>query len=218
MNCSDASSLFSARVDNELDSEIAFRLEDHLEQCSDCQRQWTSFYSTIRMVRGLPKEETHPAFVGQVLDRVRAYEAEGDPFLEPADRPLADVAPATHKVTWFEVVREQLQSWLQPAPALAVGSLALGVVIGVFAVPRGQSDGGASMAEGAAAPAPTTATRTMDSSFSSELPFADIADEIQVAEPMETWNAPGTWNEPTVGSNGLQQQVRLGNDAPRITF
>lgn len=214
MNCSDATSLFSARVDNELESQIAFRLEDHLEQCSDCQREWTRFYSTIRIIRGLPKEETHPAFVGQVLDRVRAYEAEGDPFLEPADRPHADLTPDVSKVTWLEVIREQLQSWIQPAPALAVGSLALGVVIGIFAIPYGQSDVGGSMAEGTSGRASAPTNQAIDSSLSAELPFADLASEIEVEVSGGTERKRTPLNE---GSSVSPQQVRFDNGL-RITF
>jgi hypothetical protein len=90
MNCRKARGLFSARIDDELSSSEAGSLETHLRDCKQgCREQWAVFEATVRMVHALPPIEPDPSFVGHVLDRVRAWEAQeaGRPVSVPVRVP-----------------------------------------------------------------------------------------------------------------------------------
>jgi hypothetical protein len=77
MNCRRARGLFSARIDEELTAAEARSLEIHLRDCqAGCSESWKEFEATVLLVHSLPPMEPDPSFVGQVLDRVRAWEAQ----------------------------------------------------------------------------------------------------------------------------------------------
>jgi hypothetical protein len=224
MNCSEARSLFSARVDFELTGPESLEHDRHLGNCSQCDHEWRSFQLTVRMVRTLPAESASVSFVGQVLDKVRAYEAQPVPeYLDPADRPAPrDPSPA-RAPQWKERLRGILGPLKNPVPAFAAASLALGVLVGIVAMDwRSQSAGEPRTAQMERIdPVPDLSTRGVDGDHSVN-PFADLADEIdrlpnlerRAADPYEMLPPTQVWPvEP-----GLQQQVRAGDVRPRITF
>lgn len=119
MNCKMARSLFSARIDDDLSPMEAGSLEMHLRDCKDgCRDQWAVFESTVRMVRALPPVEPDPSFVGRVLDRVRAWEA------QEAGRPVS--APV--RVPWSTSVpvfglAGRLREWFKMGDPISLGDL-----------------------------------------------------------------------------------------------
>lgn len=226
MNCSEAKSLFSARVDFELTGSESLDHDRHLSNCPHCDHEWRSFQLTVRMVRSLPAEMASAAFVGQVLDKVRAYEAQPVPsYLDPADRPSHRPASAPAPVPhWKERVRGMLGSLRSPVPAFAMASLALGILVGIVAMDwRSQNVAEKSMARiERTTPVPDLSRRGVDGDHSVN-PFADLVDEIgrlpskeerTETDPYEVL-PPATSIWPDAG---IQQQVRAGDVRPRITF
>lgn len=225
MNCSEARSLFSARVDFELTGSESLEHDRHLSNCPQCDHEWRSFQLTVRMVRTLPAEMASPSFVGQVLDKVRAYEAQPVPsYLDPADRPSERVlSPALASKQWKERLRGILAPFKSPVPAFAAASLVLGIVVGVVAMDgRSQSAHETRTAQiERIDPVPDLSRRGVDGDHSVN-PFSDLADEIgrlpnverRVMDSYEMLPPAQIWPvEP-----GLQQQVRAGDVRPRITF
>lgn len=211
MNCSEVRELFSARADNELPKDLHSRLDAHLIRCSTCQREWLRFRSVISALRGLPEEQSSPAFVGQVLDRVRAYEAEGARSLAPLDRSGSRPGSA-----WIATLREWFGGGLmRPAAALAVGCLAVGVAAGSWVNHLAKQDDAAS--------GPTVAIAQEEPSIQisgaslEPSPFEDLTDEIRTRDAEAPGARPDLYS-PNWGGAGLQQQVRFENDAPRIIF
>ena len=117
MNCKMARSLFSARVDDELSPTEAGSLAMHIRDCTGgCRDQWAVFEATVRMLHTLPEIEPDPSFVGHVLDRVRAWEA------QEAGRPVR--APV--RVPWSTSVRsrglvERLRAWFRVGDPIRLG-------------------------------------------------------------------------------------------------
>lgn len=54
MNCKQTEKLFSAYLEDELDVEMVRRLEQHLEKCATCEREWQAFRRTINLVSEMP--------------------------------------------------------------------------------------------------------------------------------------------------------------------
>jgi len=119
MNCRTARSLFSARIDDDLSPMEAGSLEMHLRDCKDgCRDQWAVFESTVRLVRALPPVDPDPSFVGRVLDRVRAWEA------QEAGRPVS----APIRVPWSTSVPSfglaaRLREWFKMGDPISLGDL-----------------------------------------------------------------------------------------------
>jgi hypothetical protein len=150
MNCKTARGLFSARIDDELSPAEAGSLEMHLRDCTGgCRDQWAIFEATVRMVRALPPIEPDPSFVGHVLDRVRAWEAQeaGRPVSAPVRVPWSTSVPgrglAGRLREWFKTGDPvSLGEWFREfagglagprvlVPVRVVAAVALGVVGGL---------------------------------------------------------------------------------------
>lgn len=226
MNCRQARSLFSARIDLELSREEAAEQDRHLTVCSDCRRAWNGFQTTVNLMHRLPVETPHPAFVGQVLDRVRAYEAQSAPtFLDPADRPWVEPhEPATSRWSRWRTKVEETFAWPRPIPVAFASALVLGVGIG-FVASRPWSESGPSLAQSeSTAPARTTGNETMASSYAPGYagPFEDLVPHSSAKDA--SVGAIGQYQvlppDPAFWSSqpGLQQQVRTGDERVRITF
>jgi len=131
MSCKRARGLFSARIDDELSPTEAESLERHFRDCGHgCREQWAVFEATVRMLHALPPMEPDPSFVGQVLDRVRAWEA------QEAGRPVS--APV--RVPWSTSVRGygfvgRLRDWFQMGDPIGLGEWLQGLARGLVASP-----------------------------------------------------------------------------------
>jgi anti-sigma factor RsiW len=66
-----ASELFSAYRDKELDAAKAKELEDHLQACVVCRRDWQQFERTVSVLGGLERASAPPDFARGVVERVR---------------------------------------------------------------------------------------------------------------------------------------------------
>jgi len=124
MNCREAKSLFSARIDGELSALQSTELEAHVAACAPCAVEARSLAATVLYLRTMPAESPDPLFVGRVLDRVRGFEA-GD--LRAADHPI----PAVHAGSLG--LRERLMrsiGRLIPSPIPVAATLAFGVLAG----------------------------------------------------------------------------------------
>jgi hypothetical protein len=224
MNCSQVRALFSARVDFELSGEQSREHDRHLTSCRSCDNSWQSFQTTVRIVRSLPAESPSSSFVGQVLDRVRAYEAQPVPtYLEPADTPPGGFT--VPKITWGDRLREWAGALRSPVPAFALGALVLGFLAGVAAT------GWRSHPESPIAGTPQRSIPVSEPYGSVAIggdhsvnPFADLADEIrrlpEPSAPVRTSSTVDVVYPTTVlwsSDVGLPQQVS-GDARPRITF
>ncbi|MEZ4649133.1 MAG: zf-HC2 domain-containing protein [Candidatus Eisenbacteria bacterium] len=216
MKCSEARELFCARMDEELPLDRLSTMDSHLAACHGCRSAWVKYRTTVGLLHRLPEETTQPAFVGQVLDRIRAHEAEGNRVLAPLDSAGASARP-----NWLESLRDWMGQWvLRPVPAMAFGSLVIGVALGSWANHLSTSGGTMeSMADVAPAPAVEAVPATMLQPSLGDRPFQDLADEIatKALDPRQESQAP--FYSPNWGG-GLQTQVRYSDDSdgPRIIF
>lgn len=226
MKCSQVRSLFSARLDNELDTATAARVSAHVDRCRKCSMHWDSLATTVRMVRGLPEISPDPSFVGKVLDRVRAHEA-GRIDLEP----IRESAPGL----WGRLVA-RLSDLAIPVPVRMAGALAMGAVVGVllagpdrvilFGDQSGPDRaGGTYLAASPSAVSQPTASESR--SGIPHRPFGDLLDELALSPQVDQQgtseaegagrHVPGALLSDPVGPS---RQVRLdeADGRPQITF
>ncbi len=132
MNCREAHSLFSAKLDGELSACGARDLELHVLRCDDCDARWKSMSLTVQLVRSIPAPLLDPGFVCQVMDRVRAHE-----IAERREKVLSArrVSPLTALASWAQSWREtfSLRPVLRPVPVAVVTALTFGLVTGYLA-------------------------------------------------------------------------------------
>jgi anti-sigma factor RsiW len=230
MNCRQARTRFSTRVDGELDVQESGALQQHLVACPECAARWASFEATVRMVRSLPKVEPDPSFVGQVLDRVRAYEA-GCHVPEPMSTRW-DLSARLREVLETGLVARFLY------PARLAGAVAFGLLAGFVLVHQGWmplwSASGpmvalSSTADPSARFSGGQRSAALPGDVSRERPFADLAADLSNSStgsgadttdqvPAEGQQLlPPQFMEP---QGGPGQQVMLGaaSGRPQITF
>lgn len=222
MNCRRARELFSPRIDHELSTTEEVRLEAHLGACAACGARWRSFASTVQMIRDLPPVGAEPNFVGQVLDRVRAYEAGRR---GPAPLP---------RRRWAERLGGLVEG-LAPrgwaVPVRFAGAVALGLLVGFVVAdrglgPRSSTESGSTATLAQAAPAvPGGAPAAAVPSGPVPRPFGDLVEQISSRRPIPTAedSLPPTGaapDRPLDGPQGSGRQVGLigGNGRPQITF
>ena len=192
MNCRQARSLFSTRVDGELRASDTARLRRHLAECNGCAARWGSFETTVRWLRTLPPVAPDPSFVGQVLDRVRAYEV---------DRASGAVDVLGVRLGLGARVRALLPELGWPRIVLPVrlgAALALGLVVGFVAANHDQWTGPGSMARisvaarslstgpaspAAGAPEGLRSLHGVPGSGSAEGPFGDLVQKFGLNRP-----------------------------------
>jgi len=195
MNCRQARSLFSARLDGELTDREDHELTHHLQECAKgCRERWASFQTAVRLVRALPAVEPDSAFVGQVLDRVRAYEA----GVARGRVPVPRAGLRTRLRLGLAGARLRVQDFLDefpglvPVPVRFAGVGAVGLAAG-FLLASGVgwnpfTDG----SSGSVAVTTSSGTAISDSRDPVDPgsqpvvkpgPFGDLVDEIPPAEP-----------------------------------
>lgn len=221
MNCKQARGLFSARVDGELSSLEERELREHLTECEQgCAERWVSFEATVRLVHSLPTIEPDPNFVGQVLDRVRGYEAG---FV----RPRTVVRPS-----WRQRVRSFWAEHLTvPMPVRLASVGALGLAVGFVLASgvdwRSMPGAGSLSANNVARPAvSSTAARSGsgDTSGDPSRPFADLAGDLSISggartqdDSIASTQDPNRSLTPQNRGDGPVQIVK-SNGRPQITF
>lgn len=70
MQCQDAQRKISAYMDGELDAASWRSVEHQFSQCGECRKMVADFKEVDALVRGLPKFDMRPDFVGQLLEKV----------------------------------------------------------------------------------------------------------------------------------------------------
>jgi hypothetical protein len=181
MYCRQARTLFSGRLDMELDDKQARELQQHLEVCTDCSARWVSFEMTVRLVRSLPQVEPDASFVGQVFDRVRGYEA-GQRVLYPVGARRNPIGALVG--LWRGLGRSPFL-----LPARLAGAMAFGLLLG-FAVSERADLPGMILAHSSIAPpavegmastgggAAAVNGATRPGTHATARPFADLAEEL----------------------------------------
>ncbi len=214
MNCRQARALFSSRLDNEMSPQDALRLQDHLGACADCCAKWDSFELTVRMVRSLPQVAPDSNFVGQVLDRVRGYEAERQAAVQVrfglVDRLKAALDTILDPGFWTRLV----------VPARLAGAVAFGVATGFVVSERhlipfpGQHARQPIYAtQQGSAPAMTGRAAQQNR------PFADLVGIAQDRSDSTGPSAPRTESDPVQANpTGPGRMVNLNASDGRITF
>jgi hypothetical protein len=86
MQCQKLQRQISAHMDGELDSASSRSVERHINQCGACRKMVVDFQKVDDLVRGLPKFDMGPNFVGQLLEAVGASHSPVP--TEPLDRSL----------------------------------------------------------------------------------------------------------------------------------
>lgn len=214
MNCSEARELFCSRMDEELPLDRLSTMDSHLAACHGCRTAWVKYRTTVGLLHCLPEETTQPAFVGQVLDRIRAHEAEGNRALAPFDS-----AGSASRPSWLESLRDWMGQWvLRPVPAMALGSLVIGVALGSWANHLSPAGTAGTMAEVAPAPSLETVPTPALAPSLGDRPFQDLADEIEAKPSDVRPQEQVPFYSPNWG--GLETQVRYSDDGdgPRIIF
>jgi anti-sigma factor RsiW len=228
MNCKQVRAQFSPRVDNELEPTLARQVEHHLEACPDCAARWASYETTVRMVRTLPQPAPDASFVGQVLDRVRAYEAAG----------RFEAGRRAEEGLWSRVTRGLGRfDWGGLLfPARLSGALAFGVLAGFLLVWGGILPGfsrapqSGTLSAQATAPAASVDTSAQAApQIRPDRPFGDLAAELEQSrtagkadssaqrENQQYAQPPGF--RPGDFPNGTQQVKLSGSSGrPQITF
>lgn len=218
MNCRQARSFFSARIDGELSALEDRELQLHLDRCPNgCPERWASFEATVRLVHGLPVIEPDPSFVGQVLDRVRGYEAER---LRPRFVPRPSLRAR---------LRAFIPEWMTAVPMAArfasagVGGLALGFFLasGIgwrpFHAPAPavvSSGREAVSASEERSPAPPTALATQPPRL-----FGDLIDDLDVTRDGRAREDTVTPPQHRVLPDGAPSvHVVKGDERPQIIF
>jgi len=222
MNCRQARSLFSARVDGELSSLEERELQKHLHDCSrGCAERWVSFETTVRLVHTLPAIEADPSFVGQVLDRVRGYEAG---HLRPRMEVRRSLGTRIR-----EFLGDRAAAFPVPARLVSVG--ALGIALG-FVLASGlnwRATGGATSISGFSdritvpVPAASKAIRSGTGSQDAPRPFADLVDDLSTARGSRTLDdsmaqSPRRAVAPEGAAGEGPIRIVKGDGKPQITF
>jgi hypothetical protein len=70
MQCQKVQRKISAYLDGELDAASSQSMERHIDQCGACREMAADFKEVDVLMRGLPKLDMGPDFVGQLLERV----------------------------------------------------------------------------------------------------------------------------------------------------
>ena len=70
MQCQKAQRQISAYMDGELDAASSRSMERHISQCGACREMAAGFREVDVLMRGLPKLDMGPDFVGQLLEKV----------------------------------------------------------------------------------------------------------------------------------------------------
>lgn len=70
MQCRKVQGKISAYMDGELDPASSRSVERHISQCAACRKMAADFLGVDDLVRGLPKFDMGPDFVGQILEKV----------------------------------------------------------------------------------------------------------------------------------------------------
>lgn len=70
MQCQKVQRKISAYMDGELDEASSRSMERHISQCGKCREMAADFKEIDVLIRGLPKLDMGPDFVGQFLERV----------------------------------------------------------------------------------------------------------------------------------------------------
>jgi hypothetical protein len=105
----------SAYLEADLEERERARIEEHLEGCPDCRREYRELRHTVDLLRGLPVPDPPPELADRVIARLRA--GEGRPGLMARCQARASRIAET--------------SWSTPLAAVAVGLVALAIVRGV---------------------------------------------------------------------------------------
>ncbi len=198
MLCKQVRALFSSRLDGELKPEDARSVQDHLSGCAGCRERWASFELTVRMIRSLPPAAPDPSFVGQVLDRVRAYEAGelADVSLDRralarASRPsgafgrgmaglLAILRPVRVPL---EALSEGVEWGRWASPLRLAGATVFGVALGFLGSSLGFFDLGHGPSPFASAPAVVSSQASGDAGKHSRLTLEQIGNAGEVSGP-----------------------------------
>ena len=194
MNCREAKSLFSARVDGELSGIESAALENHLSVCGPCAEDSRSIASTVLLLRTMPEESPDPMFVGRVLDRVRGFEAEQLASARAA-RTRELVAP------WWRRALDRIA----PSPIPVGLALAVGAVAGFFLIqiPSGlqerQSVGTAIAKNETVSP---TTTRLREQPVS---PFGDLVRRTNA-------DASGSMSQSVSNDSGANANIQSAED------
>ncbi|MDH7601024.1 MAG: zf-HC2 domain-containing protein [Armatimonadota bacterium] len=104
MNCKAARNLFSAYLDNSIDSSRKVDLEKHLADCEQCDRAYSRFRYAISMLERLPDVNPPAGFRASVMARVEVERRK---------------VPA--RVRWWSIDWQKVFTIRVPARALAVG-------------------------------------------------------------------------------------------------
>ena len=75
MQCQKVQRKISAYIDGELDAASSRSVERHISQCGICREMVADFADVNVLVRGLPKLDMGPDFIGQLLERVSESQA-----------------------------------------------------------------------------------------------------------------------------------------------
>jgi hypothetical protein len=215
MNCRQARELFSSRLDNELDHGEGLLFEQHVAGCVACSEQWAAFARTVQLVRSLPQHAPDPSFVGQVLDRVRAYEAGAT---EAPAAPQRRRVPARLKVALEDLAEV---SWARILfPARLAGAVALGAALGFVVSQKVWSP------ERSSGPIAQNATHRAESpvTVSTTRPFVDLVPTLTrpANRPVDGTGVPSNIQGMPGSSNssdpGRQVMSRGPGGQPQVTF
>ncbi len=219
MNCRQARALFSNRIDHELATRDTQRLERHVAVCRECQAKWESFELTVRMVRTLPQAAPDASFVGQVLDRVRGYEAENRAREREARIGILDrIRDGLEGALW-----RRLQLPVQLAGAAAFGLLA-GFVVTQTHLLSGRVP--MTMTAAIQGSVPFSSASAVAGVVQSRRPFDDLVGTIAERQGSGNSDSAAAVRSPSsdaasgvLQGSGAERQVSLSADGrPQITF
>jgi|GEM_PF-1566824 anti-sigma factor RsiW len=191
MNCDEIQRLYDAWLDSELDARTTVEVEQHLESCAECAREFASrkALDTPIMARLRQRQET------SALWRAIEEQVLSSPKNAPAPRPSASrgIRPRWASLSQY------LRTALRPSPAAWAGLAAVWVVIlslhGAAREPAAPP--------GAAAPTPSAAEMRM-ALWQKRLLMADFAESVASSKAGEGEPVPPG---PRTDSSAIQPSV-----------
>lgn len=125
MNCRKVRSYLSASFDGSLSSDVAKRVEDHLRDCTDCEREQFLLKEMLAAARSMPKAHVADDFNLKLLNRIYAEQN------HPTESYLPSEAPAF----W-----QRPLGWLSAAASVAACVLVAVVFFGSGADVKQQTE------------------------------------------------------------------------------
>lgn len=135
MDCVSVKKILNDYMDGLLAEEAAWRVEEHLSSCWECEGEFTLLIQVRQELKGAPRHKAPPGFSASVMSLVRAEAAEGVRQAPPED------APGLLGWLWSMPAYLKIAEAAAIAVFVAAGVYSMGFISGRLTAPAEQADG-----------------------------------------------------------------------------